>query len=336
MENASVEFDVETLSPTYRLNVGLPGRSNALAIASRLGLPSEIIDLARTFLTSGEQHVETLLADIAREREEIGQLYERAGEANRDAQTLRRRLQDEVEAILSEREAILSRARAEAEAGVESLRQQLDRLEIEMRTSLVTPQVSMASLNQRLDDMVKQEPTLLKPRRPKPQRVQAPATRAIEVGDRVEVIKLGQTGIVSAAQPGRDEVEVQVGVLKTRVKRSDLRLRGAEEVAADDRDRSKRSQPTVSIQLAGNSAPGLELDMRGWRADEVAHELERYLNDAYMASMPFVRIIHGKGTGALRQVVREELATNPLVSSYRSADAREGGDGVTVVQLATS
>ena len=141
-----MEFDVETLSPTYRLSVGLPGRSNALAIATRLGLPGEITELSRSYLSSGERQVETLLADIAHERDQIGELYTRAGEANREAQRLRQRLQDEVEGMLAERETILANARAEAEASVEGLRQQLDRLEIELRTSMTAPQVGLADL----------------------------------------------------------------------------------------------------------------------------------------------------------------------------------------------
>jgi DNA mismatch repair protein MutS2 len=336
VENASVEFDVETLSPTYRLSIGLPGRSNALAIASRLGLPPQIIDLARSFLTSSEKHVETLLADIARERDEVGELYARAGEANREAQRLRQRLQDEVESILAQRESILAEARAEAEASVEGLRQQLDRLEIELRTSLAAPQVSLASLKQRLDETVKTEPALLAPRRPKPPRLPPPSTHAIGVGDRVEVTRLGQTGIVTAIHQGRDEVEVQVGVLKTRVKHGELRFLGEGEKEAERETHNRTAATTVSAHRSIAASPGLELDMRGWRADEVAPQLERYVNDAYMAGMPFVRIIHGKGTGALRQVVREELSTNPLVSSFASAEPREGGDGVTIARLSTT
>jgi len=337
VENASVEFDVETLSPTYRLSVGLPGRSNALAIATRLGLPGEITELSRSYLSSGERQVETLLADIARERDQIGELYTRAGEANREAQRLRQRLQDEVEGMLAERETILANARAEAEASVEGLRQQLDRLEIELRTSMTAPQVGLADLKSRLEQAVQQEPTLLAPRRPKPRQQPAPAGRTLEVGDRVEVVRLGQSGVVTNVQEGRDQIEVQVGVLKTRVKRADVRLlTGEESSQARQEEQASQPPPTVSIQRSGGPAPSLELDMRGWRVDEVSSQLERYLTDAYLANMPFVRVIHGKGTGALRQVVREELATNPMVASFKSADAREGGDGVTVVQLSAT
>jgi DNA mismatch repair protein MutS2 len=146
----------------------------------------------------------------------------------------------------------------------------------------------------------------------------------------VTVLRTGQEGTVIAVPPGRNELELQIGPFKTRVKVKDVRIaaRAAELVEENGFTGGTR------IQRSEGPAPSLEFDMRGWRVDEVVHELERYINDAYMSNMPFVRIIHGKGTGALRQVVREELATNPLVSAFRPAEAREGGEGVTVAQLA--
>jgi DNA mismatch repair protein MutS2 len=332
VENASVEFDVETLSPTYHLSIGLPGRSNALAIARRLGLDEEIIERAASFLTGEERRVETMLAEIQQEREATAELYARANEAHRRAEETRERLQRELEHILGERDGIIAAARAEANESVRRLRDQLDRIEAELRTSTMVPHVSLAALTERLDQVVKAEPTLLPPK-PRRERAAKPPAKAappreLGVGDQVEVLRLGQRGTITAAAPEREEVEVQVGALRMRARRADLRL-----VQAALPQEREPVGAGVSVIRAQAPPPSIEVDMRGWRADEVPPELERYLHDAYMANLPFVRIIHGKGTGALRQVVRDELATNPFVSAFHTAPPHEGGDGVTVVEL---
>ena len=339
VENASVEFDVETLSPTYRLSIGLPGRSNALAIARRLGLGEDVLARASSYLTGEERRVETMLAEIQEEREETAELYARANEAARRAEATRDRLQQELERILAEREGIIATARAEADESVRALRGQLDRVEAELRTSTITPQVSLAALAERLEGAVKGA-ELLQPK-PKRERVPKPvaavaSVRELVVGDDVEVARLGQRGTITAATPGRDEVEVQVGALRMRARRADLRLAPGGQGQGDASERRAPVGAGVSMSAGARSdapAPRIEVDMRGWRADDVPPELDRYLHDAYMSNMPFVRIIHGKGTGALRQVVRDELSTNPLVSSFHTAPQQEGGDGVTVVEL---
>src|SRR5207248_2297834 len=163
VENASVEFDVETLSPTYRLSIGLPGRSNALAIARRLGLDEEVTERAASFLTGEERRVGTMLDEIQQERAATAELYARANEAHRRAEETRERLQRELERILGEREGIITAAQAEADESVRRLRDQLDRIEAELRTSTMVPQVALAALAERLDQVVKAEPTLLPP-----------------------------------------------------------------------------------------------------------------------------------------------------------------------------
>ena len=332
MENASVEFDVENISPTFRLSIGLPGRSNALAIAKRLGLTPEIIEGSQQFITDEEQRVETMLADIQRDRTQAAELFTDAAAAQRQAMALRDRLEREVQDVLREREHIVRTARAEAEASVADLRRELDRAEAKLRLSGGTPQVTLAGLRQRLEATVaEQAPLLAPPEKPPVARAALPAAldRPLGVGDRVALLRTGQEGTVVSMPRHGTEIEVQVGPFKTRLKQADVRL-----VAPASENRDDQAPVSIRIQRAEVPAPSVEFDMRGWRVEEVIHELERYINDAYMANLPFVRIIHGKGTGALRQVVREELATNPLVREFRPAEAREGGEGVTVAQLA--
>ncbi len=336
VENASVEFDIDTLSPTFRLSIGLPGRSNALAIASRLGLRPEIIDGSREFLSSEETRVETMLAQIAHDRETAAELYAAATEAQRRASELRSRLEQEVESVLHERDSILRAARAAAEASVSDLRRELDRAEAEMRVHGSTQTVTLAALRDRVERASEhQAKALAEPANSILQAAppSAPISdRAISVGDRIQVLRTGQDGTVSAIPPGRSDIEIQIGAFKMRAKLKDVRLVARLEDLAPV-DESRYGGGTQIVRSAG-PAPSLDFDMRGWRVDEVIPELERYLNDAYMSNMPFVRIIHGKGTGALRQVVREELATNPLVSSFKGADDHAGGEGVTIAHLA--
>ena len=340
VENANVEFNVETLTPTYRLTIGLPGRSNALAIAARLGLMPEIIQGSRQFISDEEERVETMLADIGRDRERAAALYADAEAAQRDASTLRERFEREVREVLREREAILRAARAEAAANVQELQRELDRTEAELRLHGGTSPGGLTVVRERLERAVAQQVTLLPPEPPRalaPSRPAAPSPaagavqdRPLAVGDRVALLRTGQEGTVASLPTRGTELEVQIGPFKTRAKLADLAL-----VSRRADEPQESGTLGVRVQRFEGPAPSLEFDLRGWRVDEVIPELERYINDAYMANMPFVRIIHGKGTGALRQVVREELATNPLVSTFRPAEAREGGEGVTVAQLAS-
>jgi len=339
VENASVEFDVETLTPTFRLSIGLPGRSNALAIASRLGLSDEIIAGSQQFMSAEAARVEAMLAQIAHDREAAAELFAAAAAAQRHAIDHAAKLEHAVDDILREREAILQAARSEAEASIEDLRRELDKAEASLRLSSTAEGATKAALSvlrEGIDRVVEKQAALLvePPKIERPPKAAPSKPRlddgAIGVGDQVTVLRTGQEGIVTAVPPGRSELEVQIGPFKTRVKLKDVRL------VARSEDLAEASSGFVGTRIvrSGAPAPSVEFDMRGWRADTVVPELERYLNDAYMSNLPFVRIIHGKGTGALRQIVREELATNPLVSAFKPAEAREGGEGVTIAQLA--
>src|ERR1035437_1900956 len=226
VENASVEFDVETLSPTFRLSIGLPGRSNALAIAGRLGLKPEIIEGSKQFISAEEARVETMLAQIAHDREAAALLFTSASEAQRKATELRGRLEREVDTVLRERDQILRTARAEAEASLSDLRRELDQAEAEMRLAGTAPAETVSTLRQRVARAEQQQVTLLserpEPKRPAPPSTPAPATdRRLQAGDHVTVLRTGQEGVVSNVLSGRKEVEVQIGPFKTRVKIKD-------------------------------------------------------------------------------------------------------------------
>ena len=323
VQNASVEFDVATLSPTYRLIIGVPGRSQALAIAKRLGLPAGIIERARSYVSQGGLRVERLLTQIQQERQGLSAAFKRAQELNDDLTKLRDRLQDEVRRTAEERARQLKDARAEGNEALRKLRERLAEIESDAnRSGSVRPGGRVRALREQVEaarsDLAQDLPAAeIVPKVPKP------VTGAIEVGDDVAVTSLGQTGTVTR-KLGK-EFEIQVGAFKLRRPASDVtRVRAA-----------KEQKPPVALRVAerGIAVP-MEIDVRGRRAQEIEPEIERYVNDSYMGGVPHIRIIHGHGTGALKKAVREQLEAHPLVSSVASAPKDQGGEGVTVGTLA--
>lgn len=321
VQNGSVEFDVETLAPTYRLSIGLPGRSNALAIATRLGLANDLVERARSTITRENVQVEQLLEDIYREREQTAQEIARAGELRADAEQLRERYSAEYAELARTKDAQVQAARDELEEQLRDVRGQLRRLRDDFRSVSLTRQW-LEQAEQRI-----QEVAARVPEPPKPQRVEEPQEQPLQPGETVLVRSVGLNGEIIAVDDDENEADVQVGGFRMRVGLNDIerrQLTGRE--ARNERRREARANIPAAPEVS------MSFDMRGWRAAEVAEKLDRYLNDAYLAGLPQVRLIHGKGTGALRQVVREVLTGHPLVSNY-AAGGQDGGDGVTVATL---
>jgi DNA mismatch repair protein MutS2 len=344
VQNASVEFDVETLRPTYRLIIGLPGRSNALAIAQRLGLPEPILAAARVMVRAEEAQIEDLLAGIQAERD-AAEAARREAEGHRErAEAARAAAERRLDEIEDERVALLETARREAAGELEAARQQIRRAEgrvaaaggDRMEVLRATREVQQAA-----DDLTARPV----PRTRRPRAAPPPAEeRPIGVGDRVELRRLGAVGQVLTDPDERGEVEVQLGNLRTRAsvremtrvtRREAESLRGeATGAGAGSRPAPRAPRAEPSVRLPAPRDVRLEIDVRGSRADDVLPRVERYLSDAYLSGMPFVRVIHGKGTGVLRQIIRDHLAQSPLVQSYESAGPSDGGDGATIVKLA--
>jgi DNA mismatch repair protein MutS2 len=322
VENASVEFDLETLSPTFRLQIGLPGRSNAFAIAERLGLASGIARTARALVSPEELETESLLAEIQQAHREALAARDEALLAQRRLAEQEHRLAARLAAIEAERATILGEARAQARRELAAIQAEIETL----RTRLAEQQRQstlgerwLAEARARLAEL--EESAAPPPPPPRPEEVRLPGE--IEVGDTVWIASLGTTGEVVALE--EDSAQVRVGSFAVRVRRRDLERRGQPEP-----DKSQRG----STLPESHPSPGLELDLRGYRVEEVLPNLDKYLDDAFLAGLPFVRIIHGKGTGTLRQAVRDQLQSHPLVKSQRPGQEGEGGSGVTVAYLA--
>jgi DNA mismatch repair protein MutS2 len=317
--NASVEFDVETLAPTYHLTIGLPGQSNAFDIAERLGLPAPIVRRARGMVSTDHVEAERFLAQIKEAQARAARAQAEAEEARGEAQQLREELRSRLQGIEREREQVLRQARAQAAEELEAVRKELR--SVQRRLSIMTPStVDLSELEETLDRVTQTRERAEAPSVP----VEMPEGKAVEVGDTVWVPELNATGEVLDIDDG--SAEVQVGSFRVRTPQASLELR----------QKVKPAEEPARVTVPPPPDVHLELHLRGLRVEEALPRLERYLDEAYRAQVPFVRIVHGKGTGTLRRAVREFLRDYPLIESFRDGAEGEGDTGVTVVRFARS
>ncbi len=331
VQNASVEFNLKTLAPTYRLVVGLPGRSNALAIAERLGLPRRIIEGARGLLTEDDLIADDLLDELHKKREETRRAAEASLKSFTAVEELRAELRGRLESIEDERRDVLAQAREDAQEELEALRVEMRRLRKRL-SAAAQPLDVIRQVEGEVKGLEGEMAFLPEPAETLRDDEEPPRFR---LGDLVWVGSINAEGQIS--EIGEDEAEVMVGRLRLRAKLDDLSARSQTE---SKRGRKKRTVSRVRGASASTAdvttkvaSPGLELDLRGQRVEDAVPALEDYLDAAYMAGLPFVRIIHGKGTGALRVAIRDRLHGHPLVQRYQTGQPKEGGDGVTVVSL---
>ncbi len=326
VRNASVEFNLKTLKPTYHLTIGLPGRSNALAIAERLGLPIEIITAARREINPTDLRAEDLLDEIHRQRDLARQALENAEFNRAKSESLRDILAERLDQIEDERLGVLEEARQKSEKELENLREEIDLLRRQLAKARQPLDVidTVEEVVEALEEQVSEPIVRKQPKKP----VRKPKG-PLRLGEKVHLRSINQEGIVTSI--GEEEVEVQIGVLRIRARLGDIVRKGYSE---EEQENQGEQQKKSRIRLPDTQAsPGAELDMRGQRVDEGLDALDRYLERAYLAGLPFVRIIHGKGTGRLRDSVRQALGQNPNVDRFESGGRTEGGDGVTVVHF---
>lgn len=333
LTNASVEFDVETLQPTYHLSIGLPGRSNALAIAQRLGLPRDIISAARAGINPDDLQAEDLLDEIHRQRELAHDARQAAEKARRESEDVRTELSERLESIEDERREVLAQARAEAQEEIEKLQTDIR----EARRALAHARQPLEAVEQIEEQVESLEERVEKPvERRRSDLADDHLDRPVRMGDKVRLRNLNSKGVVTALD--EEEAEVQVGQMRVRTRLAELQPVGGSSGEGEDKARKSaagqsRPAPRKQLQRFMPDSPGMELDIRGQRADEALVALDRYLDAAFLSGLPFVRIIHGKGTGKLRQVVREALPRHPHVRSFEPGGEKEGGEGVTVAKL---
>jgi DNA mismatch repair protein MutS2 len=326
--NASLEFDIATLRPTYKLTIGLPGRSNALAIATRLGLPEEIVSAAKNEVNPENIRADKLLDDIRKERNRTGREREKTAKARKRTEELNRELEARLEAIEDERREMIAKARAEAELEVAVLKRNIESLKKQLKQAR-QPLEALKQVEEQVEEI---EEKVEEPVERKPQTTDhgplSVVSRPLSLGDRVTVSTLNAEGVVTAL--GESDAEVRVGSLRIRAKLSDLQRK---QTADDGPQTIETSTVYRPVSAVGAQSPGLELDLRGQISDDALDMLDRYLEQAFSAGLPFVRIIHGKGTGKLRQVVRDALREHSHVTSFEEGGPKEGGEGVTVAKI---
>ena len=321
--NASVEFDIETLSPTYRLLIGVPGRSNAFEISSRLGLSKEIIDRAKTFTGTDRHEVESMIASLEESRRQSEDDAERSHALLLESEALRKELQDKLQAYDERKEALEKKAKEKARKIVDEAKVEAESIIAELRemrknANQVVKEHELIEARKRLEEAAPLENNkVLK----KAAQVKARAQNLV-VGDEVKVLSYGQRGTL-LEKVSDSEWVVQMGILKMKIADSDLEYLKPE----------KETVQRVAGVKNRDSHVKLELDLRGERYEDALIRTEKYIDDALLANYGRVSIIHGIGTGALRQGIQGYLKKHKRVKSFRFGEAGEGGFGVTVVEL---
>lgn len=314
--NASLLFDVETLSPTYEMSIGIPGRSNAFAIARRLGLDETILAEAMHMVGTDSRESEDMLESIYDLRAKMAAAEAGTQVALRQAERARQELQQRLATIEEERQRILTVAREEAQAELELVKEEARRLRHQLQHA-----VSVTAVKKISHEIEEAETSLTQPIEPTVEKAKQPKPKQLLVGDIVLVKSINTRGEVASLS--KKEALVVVGRLQMRAKFEDLEFK--------ERPSDSEEEEFVSVPMG--HVPGMELDIRGRRVGDVLPELNAYLDSAFLARMPWVRIIHGKGTGRLREAIRKSLSANSHVTTWEEGKDGEGGDGVTVAKL---
>lgn len=329
VENACCEFDVETLSPTYRLLIGIPGKSNAFAISSKLGLPDFLIEDARGHLSEQSESFEDLLADLETSRRTIEQEQEEIRHHKEEIKSLRSALEKKQDKLEAQRERILREANEEARRVLQEAKDYADQTMKNFNKfgkSNISASEMEAERARLREKMKKTEEKLSVRKEQKPRKALKP--NALHLGDSVRVLSLNLEGSVSSLPDAKGNLFVQMGIFRSQVNLSDLELI---EEAAPAKQLNKTG--AGKIRMSKSASVSTEINLLGMTVDEALAHLDKYLDDAYLAHLPSVRIVHGKGTGALRKAVQGHLKRCKYVKSYRLGEFGEGDAGVTIAEF---
>jgi DNA mismatch repair protein MutS2 len=326
--NASVEFDLQTLRPTYKLISGLPGSSNALAIAGRLGLPKEIIAKAKETAGTSALEIEEVLKQAEGARRALDRERTAAAIKRKEAEKLAEKYKKELEELDSKRTAAIGKVRNQARETLDKARSEVNHLLEELRVAIkenrdaksgAQPELRKKSREvlRELDEMISQLPG---EDDNKTAATDLPRLTSVKAGQNVMVVSLGHKGVALQDGAGKEEITIQVGIMKVKAPVSDLVLS-----APKDTTPMKKPEKAPAIEN--------ELNLVGLRAEDAESQLTEYLAMAYDSRLREVRIVHGFGTGILRKMVRDILNHSPLVKSIRTGESNEGGGGVTMAML---
>ena len=319
MENASMEFDWTTLRPTYRLQIGIPGSSNAIKIASQLGIPSEILEEAQTHLGNNNVAVEDLLVRLQQTQDELDTERARLQKKIQEAEVASEKHTHLLQTLETQRDTLKQQAESEARNIVANARKTIEKLVADIRRQ----QASKDSIRNAFSEIEAAKKSLKK--EPPKKQTKQPKLK-VNVGDKVRVKKLNRFGEVTAIKPrGKTPLQILVGNMQTQAAYHEI------DSVHPKQETSNLSTSVLDIQYSKSNTISSELNIRGLLVKEALDLTDKYLDDAYLAGIPTVRILHGKGTGALRKAIHGELRVNPRVTKYQLAPLSQGGEGVTVV-----
>ena len=324
MENASMEFDVDKLCPTYKLYIGIPGKSNAFEISSRLGLPDRIISNAKSLLKGEDVRFEDIISSAQSQHRIAEEERKLAEEARAELEKLRADAERERRKLNDDRSRLQAKAKEEAKRIVAETKREMEKLIVEIRSIKDIDRSAADRAIQNARDTLRAKENAVNEKEAIAKEDNSNPPKTVRSGDTVNIVTLDQKATVLSAPDAKGDVVVQAGVMKLTVKLNDLRL---------IEEKKSLAASGGKVGLGAGKQVGLELDVRGMLVDEANIVVDRYLDDAYNAGLTEVNIIHGKGTGALRSGIQAFLKRHPLVKGYRMGSYGEGDAGVTVVTL---
>ena len=329
VENACCEFNVETLRPTYRLLIGIPGKSNAFAISSRLGLPDHIIEDAKRHITQDKESFEDLLANLENSRLTIEKEQAEIESYKREVQSLKERLESKQEKIDQSRDRIIRAANEEAREILQNAKELADEtIRTFQKAGTASSIKDLEKSRRRVNDKISEKNEKLALKSDKPAH-KALKPNQIRLGDSVKIVSMGLKGSVSSLPDKNGKLFVQCGIIRSQVSLSDLVLLEEETVKTEKMQRSSSGR----LKMSKSYSVSTEINLLGKTVDEALSELDKYLDDAYLAHLPSVRIVHGKGTGTLRKAVQGYLRKNRTIKSFRLGEFGEGDAGVTIAEF---
>ncbi len=327
--NASCEFDVSTLSPTYRLLIGIPGRSNAFAISGKLGLDEEILEDARRNMDEQQQNFEDLIADLEKSRTEIEKEKQEISSYEAQVENLKKRLEEKQDDLSRRKNQILDEANEEASAILNNAKDYADETIRRINKLASAGGADMKALEAerlRIREAAGRSSSGRKNEAKDTARRKNYTASDFHPGDSVHVISLDLKGTVVSPPNSKGELNIQMGILKSRIHYSDLELLDEQDISVPEKTRTGSGEIRMNKMAVPTS-----INLIGETVDEAMIDLDKYLDDAYLAHIPEVTIIHGRGTGALRKAVRDKLTRTRYVKSFRPGTYGEGEMGVTIV-----
>ncbi|RXS76008.1 endonuclease MutS2 [Blautia faecicola] len=330
VENASCEFDVETLRPTYRLLIGVPGKSNAFAISSKLGLPSYIIDDAKQQISQEDESFEDVISTLEENRITIEKEHMEIARYKSEVEDLKKQLETKQEKLNQQRDRILREANEQAHAILRDAKEYADQT-IKDFNKFGKANISIKEMENKRQNLRKKMNKVESNMSKKEKKVTGNLKPSdLHLGDGVKVLSLNLKGTVSTLPDAKGYLLVQMGIMRSKIHISDLILLQEETViSAPNMQRTSAGK----IKMSKSSSVGIEINLLGRTVDEAIAELDKYLDDAYLAHIPSVRVVHGKGTGALRKGIHNYLRRVKYVSSFHLAEFGEGDAGVTIVNF---